>query len=111
MDSNTYGYSTVVNSMSICTQQYYFVEEETSTGVWSSYSGSIVTLDDVAETLTIASSTGDFGLDQQTLHFRVAVASVATLSDALNPVYWDVYVNMVHPCRNTVFLDNVVGVY
>ena len=63
-DTNIHGFSTIVNSMSICTQQYYFIEEETSTGVWTSYSGSLVTLDEMAETLTIASSTSDFGLDQ-----------------------------------------------
>lgn len=39
-------------------------------------------------------------------HFRVAVASVADLSTAATPGYWDVEVKMIHPCHEAYFLDN-----
>ena len=56
--------------------------------------------------MTVTSTASDFGLDQQTFHFRVGVASVSDLNLASSPVFWDFYVNMIHPCRLAIFSDN-----
>ena len=37
----------------------------------------------------------------------MAVASVDTLSVALAPAYWDLFVNFVHPCHFAVFSDHI----
>ena len=52
------------------------------------------------------SSVSDFNLDQEILHFRLGVASISNLSLAISPVFWDIFVKMVHPCWTAVFYDN-----
>ena len=106
-DVHTYSPTVINTYQTYCSTIYYFVQEETSSGVWTDYTGALVTHDSSAQTLTVTSSAvSDLSLDQQTMHFRVAAASTATLSLADNPLILDVTVRFVHPCYSAVFSDN-----
>ena len=62
-DIENHSYGSITNSNSLCPQQYFFIQEEISSGVWSDYSGSLVTLDEMARIVTITSSASDLSLD------------------------------------------------
>ena len=83
----------------------YTLQEETSVGVWSDYTGSLASLDNITQQVTITSSASDFALDQTTMHFRVVIVST-TISSANYPLIMDIYVKFVHPCHYTAFSDN-----
>ena len=76
-DTDVHEYSpTVVNTLVADCTMTYALQEETSTGVWSDYTGTLASYDDTTQQVTITSSATDYALDQTTMHFRVTVTSV-----------------------------------
>ena len=77
-------------------------------GVWETYTGTHVILDELARSLTIETSIDpvDYPLDGQVYSMRIGVTSVPTFADALNPMLWYLTVRFEHPCRFVTFADN-----
>lgn len=107
VDADTFTYSQPINTEILsCPTLYYFLQQETSPGVWTDYAGPLVSFDPVTREVFVSTTIADVGLDLQTLNFRLAVASVDTLSVAVSPAYWDFSVNFVHPCNYAVFSEH-----
>ena len=105
-----HSFEAIVNNYGVtgCPDQYFFLQQEQGIGtdIWAEYTGPHVILDSLAQTLTIEAFIDEYSLNGQTYHMRIGVASVADLSLAITPTFWDVTVTFVHPCQSAIFSGN-----